>query len=1163
VFCSRVSCRQRSQDNRSSGVPVRAGTWAATGPAGHVADGEPGGADGRHHVNTGGLEEMAAKRVESGKSRANAAGLKPAVRNPTPRKPPAKRAPVPESISRKGQADAPGVKQRPLRKPATGRVAAKKAAAAQSSGRRRSKARKPEIPDAAPALRGLPIVGIGASAGGLRAFEEFFRRMPADSGMAFVLVSHLDPDHASILHELLRKVTDLPVDQIQDGVRVDRDHVYVGPPGKDVAILNGTLQLMEPGRALGVHLPIDYWFRSLARDQQELAVGIILSGNGSDGTLGIQAIKGESGMVMVQDPETASFAGMPRSAIATGLADFVLPPGEMPARLLSYTRGPHLAAQREEPATGTPMSGMIQKIHVLLRNRTGHDFSHYKSSSIMRRVQRRMSLHQITKLEHYLRYMEERAEEADLLFRELLIGVTSFFRDAEAFDSLAKEALPTLIQSKTEEFPLRIWVPGCSTGEEAFSLAILLDEAMACQGKHCDLQIFATDVDVQAIELARLGRYPAGISADVTPRRLKDYFVKEDTHYRVKKEIREAVVFAPQSVFRDPPFTKLDLLSCRNLLIYLCADLQKRLMPMFHYALRPGGILFLGSSETAGGFGELFAPINRKWKIFRRREGAAPIQAVAALRALGGRTGIKEAPAPGRIGVAEGRAALHGFERLLTEIFAPPSVIVNQGGEVVYIHGRTGLYLEPTPGKPSHNVLAMAREGLRAELAEALHRLGTKGEGTVQRDIEIVTDGGPIPVRLSVTRISTPEELRGLFLISFTQTTTAKATERRKATRSGARNRGPRAASLEKELQCTRENLQSAVEELETANEELQATNEELQSTNEELQSSNEELETSREEMQSLNEELQTVNAELQGKVDDLSQANDDMANLLNATDIATVFLDNDLRVKRFTPQATKIIRLIGSDVGRPIGDIVAQLEDHDLVEDATAVLRTLGPKEAEVRSVDGSWFMMRVLPYRTSENTIDGLVMTFVDISRIKEAETGLRAARAEQDVRVRERSAEVTAGSVVLAREVAEGRRGQEILAARVRLLETVMAASPDLIALKDANLVYRFANASFCGMVGRPAEQVVGRTDEHLFTEGGGERLRREDARVLESGVPSVKEEEIQGRGEKRRLYVARTPVMDEVGSLVGVLFSGRLIPEPRMSPAESAAAQTGRE
>lgn len=809
--------------------------------------------------------------------------------------------------------------------------------------------------------------------------------------MGFIVITHQHPGHTSLLPELLGKITAMPVLQAIDGVRVEPNHVYVSPPGGTLAILNGTLHRMDAEKQEAPHLPIDYFFRSLATDQKDQAICIILSGTGTDGTLGLKAIKGESGMAMVQQVQSAKYAGMPSSAVATGLADYILPANAMPQQLVAYARGPFLATPHvEEAATGFPEP--MQKIFVLLRARTGGDFSSYKSSTIRRRIERRMNLHQIQQPAQYVRYLQENPHELDILFKELLISVTNFFRDPDAFEVLAKTALPTLVKSRPDNHTFRLWVPGCASGEEVFSLAILMRECLEAAKRPGDVQIFGTDLDNEAIEIARNGRYPEGISIDVSPNRLERYFIREDSAYRIRKEVREMAIFAVQNVIKDPPFTKLDLISCRNLLIYLNADLQRRLLPIFHYALKPGGLLFLGSSETIGSFTELFEVVDKKWKIFRRKEAALAPRTLMDFPARPVRT---ETDADTRLLAAAPRAPRESniagiVDRLLLGRFAPASVVVSDRGDVIYIHGRTGLYLEPAAGQPRLNILDMAREGLQLELASALRQAAVEETEVTREGVRVRTNGHFVHVNISVTRIHEPESVRGLLLVTFhPRPEPVEATKPKR----GARNKreSSRIEELERELKCTKESLRTTIEELETSNEELKSTNEELQSTNEELQSTNEEMETSKEEMQSLNEELTTVNAEMQSKVEDLSRTNDDMQNLLNSTEVATIFLDGELHIKRFTEQAKRLINLIPTDVGRPLGDLVSSLAYDRLVAECREVLRTLAFKVAEVQTKDSHWYLMRIMPYRTAENVIDGVVITFVDINPVKAAEKSL----------------------------------------------------------------------------------------------------------------------------------------------------------------------------
>ena len=872
----------------------------------------------------------------------------------------------------------------------------KRAPPAVKVGRRRSRSPakqgrpRAEPRDGRAGLPPFPIVGIGASAGGLEAFEVFLRNVPPKSGVAFVIVQHLDPTHKGMLVELLQRSTPMPVVEAADRARVEPDRVYVIPPGKDMALLRGALHLLPQASPRGLNLPIDTFFRSLAQDQQERSIGVILSGMGSDGTLGLRAIKEKAGAGFVQSLTSAKFDGMPRSAIDAGVADVVAPVEDLPAKIIAYRQhAPHLTSATvhlEDKAQSA-----LEKVLVLLRAHTGNDFSLYKQSTIYRRIERRMGLHQIDGIAHYVRFLRENPREIDLLFKELLIGVTSFFRDPAFWDLLKREVLPGLLSERATSGVLRAWVPGCSTGEEAYSLAMAFKEAMEPlrSVKNLTLQIFATDLDRDAIEKARLALYPDSIAADVSPERLRRFFVLEERGYRVGKEIREMVVFATQNIIMDPPFTKLDVLSCRNLLIYLSSELQKKVMPLFHYSLKPGGVLFLGSAETIGSTSSLFSPLDAKARLFRRLEqslAAIPVEfpatALPALRSLTGDPELlAQKTAPPNIQALA--------DRMLVQKFSPVGVLCSDKGDLLYISGRAGRYLEPAVGKANLNIFAMAREGLRYDLSRAFSTAVRNDRTVTVRGINVGTNGGRQALDLTVQRLTEPKELAGTVMVVLADVAVAAPVPKGR----GAHvSQPPRVTELEHELQRAHEVIQTTGEEMQTSQEELKSSNEELQSTNEELQSSNEELTTSKEEMQSLNEELQTVNHELQFKVDELSRSNNDMKNLLNSTDIATLFLDGELNVRRFTTPTTKIIKLIPGDAGRPITDITSDLEYSGLAQDAREVLRTLVFKEMQVATRDGRWFAMRILPYRTVDNVIDGVVITFTDSSASRALEVALQ---------------------------------------------------------------------------------------------------------------------------------------------------------------------------
>jgi len=772
-----------------------------------------------------------------------------------------------------------------------------------------------------------------------------------------------------------------------------------------MSILHGVLHLLDPASPRGLRLPIDFFLRSLAQDQQEHSVGVILSGMGSDGTLGLRAIKEKGGLVLVQEPATAKFDGMPRSAIDAGLADIVAPVDELPRRILAYLKRTPLAHASEQGLEAKTQSA-LEKAIILLRTHTGHDFSLYKKNTFNRRIERRMGIHQIGKIGDYVRYLQENSQELDLLFKELLIGVTSFFRDPAIWEELRAKVLPALMASRPDGHVLRAWVPGCSTGEEAYSLAMVFKEVMEeiKPGKKMKLQVFATDLDKDAIDKARQGIYPENISADVAPQQMSRFFTKDEHGCRVTAEIRGMVTFAPQSLILDPPFTKLDILSCRNLLIYLAPEVQKKLIPLFHYSLTPGGILILGSAETIGTFTGLFTPLNNKLRIFQRKEPGLPPEPIEFPSGFASPLpdGIEPRPAP------KPPLSLQSLaDQLILEHYAPPAVLVNEKGDILYVSGRTGKYLEPASGKANWNIFAMAREGLRYELGNAFHKALDQEACVVVRGLKVGANGGPQYVDITVQRLGQPESLRGLVLIVFADA--AAPLETRASSRGKvAKTPVPSAEleELERKLQQARMEAQTMREEMQTSQEELRSTNEEQQSTNEELQSTNEELTTSKEELQSLNEELQTVNAELQAKVDELSRSNNDMKNLLNSTDIATLFLDVHLNVRRFTTQATKIIKLIPGDVGRPITDLSSDLLYPELATDAQEVLRKLGFVEKPVNARDGRWFTVRIMPYRTLDDRIDGLVITFADITVAKTLEAQLREQQAVLEKHIAEQS-------------------------------------------------------------------------------------------------------------------------------------------------------------
>ncbi|MCX6879700.1 MAG: PAS domain-containing protein [Verrucomicrobia bacterium] len=837
------------------------------------------------------------------------------------------------------------------------------------------------------AARPFPIVGIGASAGGLEALELFLKNVPAGSGMAFVIVQHLDPTHKGIMAELLQRGTPMKVMQVKDRTHVQPDCVYVIPPNKDLSILHGVLLLLDPVTPRGLRLPIDFFFRSLAEDAQERGLGVILSGMGSDGTLGLKAIKGKAGAIFVQDPATAKFDGMPRSAVDAGLADVVAPVEALPGRIIAYLK--HIPSIPDTGLAAEDKShSAFEKVVLLLRSQTGHDFSLYKKNTVYRRIERRMGIHQIGKIATYVRFLRENPQEAVLLFNELLIGVTSFFRDPEAWEQLQTEVIPALLKSRPPTQPLRIWVPACATGEEAYSMAILFHEALEKLHKpgHLPaLQIFATDLDKDAIEKARAAVYPPNIVADVSPERLSRFFVKVERGYQIGKPIRETVVFAQQNVVMDVSFTKLDLVSCRNLLIYLMPELQKSLLSLFHYSLNVGGVLFLGSAESIAADTHLFEPLPGKARLFRRLVSdlqAEPVEFPASFSFA--RAGVQlPAALPANL---QSQA-----EQLLLQRYSPAAVLVNAQGDIIFINGRTGKYLEPVAGKANWNLFAMAREGLSFILSTAFRQALRQTDPVICRNVMVGTNGGVQTVDLTIQAIAEPKALCGLVMVVFTDVATPPAMA---GSAKAPRANQARFAALQQDLAQASHEVQSTREEMRTFEEEAKSAHEEMQSTNEELQSTNEELTTSKEEMQSMNEELQTLNAELQHKMGGLAQLNNDQKNLLESTDIGILFLDAELRVRLFTAGANRMFKLIPGDVGRPITDIVSNLDYPALADDVLEVLRTLAVHEQVATARDGCWFQIRIKPYRTLENRIDGVVVTVMDITEIRRAGEALRKA-------------------------------------------------------------------------------------------------------------------------------------------------------------------------
>lgn len=908
------------------------------------------------------------------------------------------------------------------------------------------------------------VVGLVASAGGLKAFKDFFEAMPVDSGMAFVLIPHLDPKHESLVAPLLSKHTTMPVMEAQDGQRLAANHVYVIPPDHYLSLREGVIKLSAPPARGAGETAIDPFLRSLADDQQERAVGIILSGTGTYGSLGLKAIKAAGGMAMVQEPSTAEYDRMPLSAIDAGQADYVLPPGSMPEELLNYVR--HLAAGTAAQSEPFAVQDDLAQLMALLRARTRFDFRAYRKRMLLRRVHRRMGLSHLDRLADYLALLREKPEELGQLCKDLLISVTSFFRDPEMFHVLETEVVPDLIDRRGTDTPVRVWVPGCATGEEAYSIAMLLIERIAATGKACPIQIFATDVDVDALEVGRRGVYPEALLADLDPQRVERFFTRIDAHNcQVSKQLRETVLFAPQNILADAPFSRLDLVSCRNLFIYLEPEAQQKLLQLFHFALNEDGYLILGPSESMGRQTDLFHPVSKKWRIFRRVNTARPIRAGFPIQGSERKNELRQAPPlPALSGTLTDLT-----RKVLLEYYAPAAVVINRHYEVLHYSGPTQLYLQQPGGPPSHDLLTLSLAALRPRIRAAVIKAIEEETRVDVGGIRIKRGGQPVLVRLSVQPLPGKQEEGGLLVIFQDEPELPQAVGKG-AERAWTDEQLVR--QLEYELKTSREELQSTIEELESSNEELKASNEEVMSMNEELQSTNEELETSKEELQSLNEELSTVNSQLRDKVDELEDSNNDMTNLLASVENATLFLGVDRTIQRFTPSATRLFNLIAADIGRPFDHITARVDDPELSHDIDQVLQNLMPCEREVSRDNAQWFLRRITPYRTADNHISGVVLTLTDITPIKQAELDLRSLAERLEQGVAERTADLEA-------EMKERQLAERALRASERKFRTLFQDAPVGIVQADPHDGrFLLVNPRFCSMIGYSESELLGK-------------------------------------------------------------------------------------
>ena len=846
----------------------------------------------------------------------------------------------------------------------------------------------------------FPVVGIGASAGGLGALIRFFERMPVGNGMAFVVILHLSPHHESSAAEIFQRATTMPVIQVDAVTAIEADHVYVIPPSHDLTMNDGHLQLSEPTRIGGRHVAIDLFFRTLAQVHKERAIAIVMSGTGSDGAAGLARVKEQGGITLAQSPEDAEYDGMPKAAIATGMVDFVVNAADMPQQLVNLWANAsriHLpadahpsqragavkevrAAQRSEEA--------LHDIMTLLRRYSRNDFTHYKRATVLRRIERRLQVNALPDLPSYRDYLREHPEEAKPLLQDMLISVTNFFRDPSAFEALERAVLPRLLENRLPEDPLRVWVAGCATGEEAYSVTMLLKEQMAANKSTSELQVFATDIDERAIALGRNALYPESIATDVSPERMGQFFTREQDQFRVAKQVREKVLFAQHNVLRDPPFSRLDLVCCRNLLIYLDREAQLRVLEMFRFALKPGGFLFLGISESAEAAPNLFTVVDKKNRIYQANPLAHSIRHLPLLMEP-----IRQDTFTARQTQKSRESSLPSFAELHQKFIGqvvPPSVLINAEHHILHLSENVGKYFQLGAGTPSLNLMANVQPELRTELRTALFQTAHSGKPVQTRVIEVQRGESQTQLQLTVRYFGELGHPSGLTLVMFDQ---VDDSQREKILQSADSVQQLLINQLESEVKQLKEHLQETIEQTETSTEEIKASNEELQAINEELRSASEELETSKEELQSINEELTTVNFELKIKVDETSKINDDLQNLITSTDIATIFVDRGMRIKRFTPQAGTIFSLIASDINRSLLDITHKLDYESLAEDLADVFKTLNMVERQVASSEGKQYLAHIRPYRTTEDRIEGAVLTFVDVTALRRAEENVRA--------------------------------------------------------------------------------------------------------------------------------------------------------------------------